>query len=531
MQRRDVERAGLGVVAAGVALDERRPGRRRPAPRRAPAPRRGTPSLRSTPDARATRTSRPSGTAARPCRRRGRARACPATTPRDLAEQPELLVGERVEDAVTGLGDLVVAQRHAQIMPREAAVAVPVRVADHASDCREFLRNNAGMTRRLAEVAAQGRGQRGDRQPGAQRQARASREATRAGGAHRARRPRLRAADQAARRARPARRPGPARAAEPDLPGVRRGGRRRARAAGLHAGAVHPDRRRRHRGGLRRAAAPAAGVGRRLRRRPLRAGATRRTSTTSGSPSATCPTVLVNAADRRRSASRGCRATTRSPSSRRSGHLRLARPHAHRAGARARSTTCRRSASSPPPSAIAERVGHRAAGDATSCARCTRSRRAGRGDRLLRGRRHRASSAPATRWRSARSAPPAAPGCSVPDDVSVVGYDDSALMNCTEPPLTTVRQPIEPMGRMVIELLVGQIDGARRRRTTSCSSSPSSSCAARPDRAPARRPDRPAAPPHAPRADSGRVRCVRRLSDHATLLLSARRVLRWRTRP
>ena len=47
-------------------------------------------------------------------------------------------------------------------------------------------------------------------------------------GADRARRARLRAAHQAARRARPAGRPGPARAAEPDLPGVRRG-RRRAR--------------------------------------------------------------------------------------------------------------------------------------------------------------------------------------------------------------------------------------------------------------------------------------------------------------
>ncbi len=51
-------------------------------------------------------------------------------------------------------------------------------------------------------------------------------------------------------------------------------------------------------------------------------------------------------------------------------------------------------------------------------------------------------------------------GKSVPRDVSVVGFDDSALMNCTDPPLTTVRQPIEPMGRMVIELLVGQIAGA-----------------------------------------------------------------------
>jgi DNA-binding LacI/PurR family transcriptional regulator len=48
-------------------------------------------------------------------------------------------------------------------------------------------------------------------------------------------------------------------------------------------------------------------------------------------------------------------------------------------------------------------------------------------------------------------------GLSVPADVSVIGYDDSALMNCTEPPLTTVRQPIEPMGRTVIELLLRQI--------------------------------------------------------------------------
>ncbi|WP_345764430.1 LacI family DNA-binding transcriptional regulator [Diaminobutyricibacter sp. McL0608] len=48
-------------------------------------------------------------------------------------------------------------------------------------------------------------------------------------------------------------------------------------------------------------------------------------------------------------------------------------------------------------------------------------------------------------------------GLSVPGDVSVIGYDDSALMNCTEPPLTTVRQPIEPMGRTVIELLLRQI--------------------------------------------------------------------------
>ena len=32
-------------------------------------------------------------------------------------------------------------------------------------------------------------------------------------------------------------------------------------------------------------------------------------------------------------------------------------------------------------------------------------------------------------------------------------------MSCTEPPLTTVRQPIESMGRTVIELLLSQIAG------------------------------------------------------------------------
>jgi DNA-binding LacI/PurR family transcriptional regulator len=50
-------------------------------------------------------------------------------------------------------------------------------------------------------------------------------------------------------------------------------------------------------------------------------------------------------------------------------------------------------------------------------------------------------------------------GLSVPGDVSIIGYDDSALMSCTEPALTTVRQPIEAMGRAAIDLLVGLIDG------------------------------------------------------------------------
>jgi DNA-binding LacI/PurR family transcriptional regulator len=49
-------------------------------------------------------------------------------------------------------------------------------------------------------------------------------------------------------------------------------------------------------------------------------------------------------------------------------------------------------------------------------------------------------------------------GLSVPRDVSVVGYDDSAFMNCTDPPLTTVRQPIEAMGKAAVTLLVSQIE-------------------------------------------------------------------------
>lgn len=49
---------------------------------------------------------------------------------------------------------------------------------------------------------------------------------------------------------------------------------------------------------------------------------------------------------------------------------------------------------------------------------------------------------------------------SVPGDLSVVGYDDSAFMSCTSPPLTTVRQPLEAIGRAAVEMLVGQIEGS-----------------------------------------------------------------------
>ncbi|HEY7045415.1 MAG TPA: LacI family DNA-binding transcriptional regulator [Nocardioidaceae bacterium] len=48
-------------------------------------------------------------------------------------------------------------------------------------------------------------------------------------------------------------------------------------------------------------------------------------------------------------------------------------------------------------------------------------------------------------------------GRNVPHDVSVVGFDDAPMAALTEPPLTTVRQPAEQMGREMATLLIKQI--------------------------------------------------------------------------
>ncbi|MEU8523969.1 substrate-binding domain-containing protein, partial [Streptomyces sp. NPDC048577] len=53
-----------------------------------------------------------------------------------------------------------------------------------------------------------------------------------------------------------------------------------------------------------------------------------------------------------------------------------------------------------------------------------------------------------------------AAGRRVPEDVALVGVDDSAVARHMDPPLTSVRQPIEEMGRTMTRLLLRKIAGA-----------------------------------------------------------------------
>lgn len=52
-------------------------------------------------------------------------------------------------------------------------------------------------------------------------------------------------------------------------------------------------------------------------------------------------------------------------------------------------------------------------------------------------------------------------GRRVPEDVALVGFDDMLqVAEATDPPLTTVRQDIEGMGRLMVRLLMRTLDGA-----------------------------------------------------------------------
>ncbi|WP_425833405.1 LacI family DNA-binding transcriptional regulator [Streptomyces fractus] len=52
-------------------------------------------------------------------------------------------------------------------------------------------------------------------------------------------------------------------------------------------------------------------------------------------------------------------------------------------------------------------------------------------------------------------------GRRIPDDVALVGFDDSAIARHMDPPLTSVRQPMEEMGRAMTDLLLTEIADRR----------------------------------------------------------------------
>lgn len=52
-------------------------------------------------------------------------------------------------------------------------------------------------------------------------------------------------------------------------------------------------------------------------------------------------------------------------------------------------------------------------------------------------------------------------GVAVPEDLSVIGFDDAELARMATPALTTVRQPLAELGRTSVSLLMRMIDGQR----------------------------------------------------------------------
>jgi len=53
-------------------------------------------------------------------------------------------------------------------------------------------------------------------------------------------------------------------------------------------------------------------------------------------------------------------------------------------------------------------------------------------------------------------------GVHVPDELSIVGFDDIELSAYTSPPLTTVAQPKERIGALAVDMLLERVSGKRR---------------------------------------------------------------------
>jgi DNA-binding LacI/PurR family transcriptional regulator len=48
-------------------------------------------------------------------------------------------------------------------------------------------------------------------------------------------------------------------------------------------------------------------------------------------------------------------------------------------------------------------------------------------------------------------------GRRIPEDVAVVGFDDAPLASYADPPLTTIRQPVELLGQEMVRLLLHRL--------------------------------------------------------------------------
>ena len=50
-------------------------------------------------------------------------------------------------------------------------------------------------------------------------------------------------------------------------------------------------------------------------------------------------------------------------------------------------------------------------------------------------------------------------GMSIPDQLKIVGFDDISLASLTTPALTTIRQPIDEIGKYAVDVIQNQLNG------------------------------------------------------------------------
>jgi len=55
-------------------------------------------------------------------------------------------------------------------------------------------------------------------------------------------------------------------------------------------------------------------------------------------------------------------------------------------------------------------------------------------------------------------------GVKVPEQCSVIGFDDVALSALAAPSLTTVRQPLEAMGNLAVNIIMEAVNAAQEKR-------------------------------------------------------------------